>query len=251
MQIGKNNSPAIPWIEIAVFYSLAVGISAPFRLKWINMAELVPLPGGGNLFYSILKAAGPICAYFIVFYLLRSKVSRKLTLVGHLPIGSIASLAVLPLCFTALGMHNNAGLNPHLFGLMYGLMLSAYALCEEYGWRGYLQSALQPLPEWPRICIIGTMWFVWHLNFFRHGMSIEANLLQFAAILLGTWGLLRSTETTHSLLVAAGIHLSFNLFVDAPWPLENKLLTLALAIPIWVWTIQKSVKKNKTPNRTR
>lgn len=230
----------VPRREIAIFYLLAVVLSAPFRLGWINLAELAPLPGGFSIFYSVLKAIGPIAAYFIVFGVLKSKVSRQMTLLGRYPPGSIASLAVLPLCFMVLGMDNRFGLEPHWFGLLYGLMLACYALCEEYGWRGYLQPALASLPKPRQILIIGTLWYLWHLNFLREGASMQAQLIHFGSVLLGSWGLLVVTEKTHALLLAAAVHLVFNLFADVPWSDQNRLITLGIAIVFWIWTIRKS-----------
>lgn len=230
----------VPQREIAIFYLLAVVLSAPFRLGWINLAEQAPLPGGFSIFYSVLKAIGPFAAYFIVFGVLKSKVSRQMTLLGRYPPGSIASLAVLLLCFMVLGMDNRFGLEPHWFGLLYGLMLACYALCEEYGWRGYLQPALASLPKPRQILIIGTLWYLWHLNFLREGASMQAQLIHFGSVLLGSWGLLVVTEKTHALLLAAAVHLVFNLFADVPWSDQNRLITLGIAIVFWIWTIRKS-----------
>lgn len=230
----------VPWREIGVFYVLAVGLSAPFRLGWVNVAELVPLPGGFSIFYGVLKAIGPVVAYFVVFQLLKSKVPQEMSLTGRFPVGSVASLVVLPVCFTVLGMDNHFGIERHWFGLLYGLMLAAYALCEEYGWRGYLQPALSPLSTPVRVLLIGCLWYLWHLNFLKAGIPIQAHLIHFGSIFLGTWGLLVVTEKTHSLLLAAAIHLIFNLFADVNWSDQNRFITLGAALVFWVWTIRGS-----------
>jgi membrane protease YdiL (CAAX protease family) len=51
-------------------------------------------------------------------------------------------IALPILLFTIFGANNNLDLNRHYYGFIIGLSLALYGICEEYGWRGYLQNEL-------------------------------------------------------------------------------------------------------------
>ncbi len=53
----------------------------------------------------------------------------------------------------------SAGVNSILIGPFLGLLI---AFGEEYGWRGFLQSALLPLGKIKSTLIIGVIWGIWH-----------------------------------------------------------------------------------------
>jgi membrane protease YdiL (CAAX protease family) len=243
--INQEEKQKINWGEIAIYYLIAVGLSAPFRLGWIKLADWFDLPFGLNVTFSIFRAIGPFCGFLVAYFVLKSKSSQVMSLLGAIKGWSVLAFAVIPICFTVLGMTNDFGLEPHYFGFLYGVTLSIYALFEEFGWRGYLQSALKPLPLLRRVLFIGLMWFVWHLNFLRPGINLQSQLIHLGSILLGSWGLLVATEKTKSLFLAASIHLSFNLFADVEWSNENRWITLGMALVVWVLAIRSSEKNAK------
>ncbi|MCQ2229732.1 MAG: hypothetical protein MJZ13_08330 [Bacteroidales bacterium] len=54
--------------------------------------------------------------------------------------------------------------------------------------------------------IIGTMWFIWHIN-----IDLSLNSLFFWGILVfGSWGIGRIANDTHSLMLCACFHTLFN-----------------------------------------
>ncbi len=109
-----------------------------------------------------------------------------------------------------------------------------YALGEEFGWRGYLQQALAPMKTIPKIFLIAVLWYLWHLNFFSPEFTLKTHIIHFSSIVLGTWGLLRITEMTKSILFASAVHLSFNLFTDVKGEFGNRLIILSIGIIIWI-----------------
>jgi len=193
--------------ELFLFYLTAVLVSAPFRLNLINLNELLPLPAGLGIFYHTLYATGPLTGFIVVYYLMHSKVPRKVTFWGLNRTMSLLAILVIPAGLTISGITGKSGLESHYAGFLTGIMLVMYALAEEYGWRGYLQEALAPLPLVFRVLAIATLWYIWHLNFLRPGVNVTMHLIHFGSLVLGSWGLLRISESTGSLLFAAAVHL--------------------------------------------
>jgi uncharacterized protein len=240
---GKN----INWMELIIFYIVAVLVSAPFRLNLIKPDELFPLPYGLNIFYHILRGIGPTVGFITVYYLLKSRVPRRLTFLGLNKYYSLFAIAVIPLSLTFAGVDNDSGLNENYFGFLTGVMLIFYALAEEYGWRGYLQQALSPVKVRYRIVLIALLWFIWHLNFLLPGFTVKTHLIFFMFLLLGSWGLMKISESTFSILFVAAVHLSFNVLSDVHADFNRKVIVLLFAAAIWtilITSLQRSKIKS-------
>jgi uncharacterized protein len=236
----------IDWKQIGAFYVVAVAFSAIFRLDVVNLRSAVPLPAGLGIYFLILKAIGPIAGFFFVRYGLKNRQDTGVnTLLGNDKKASLAAIAVIPLMMTLLGVKNAQNLNIHYYGFLYSTMFVGYALFEEYGWRGYLQNALSPMPVLARILAISVLWYVWHLNFINSDMSLQQHLMHFAFLVLGAWGLLRITEKTKSLLFATAIHLSFNLLTEVNGEFQKRLVVLVVAIAVWTGLLVFLSKKEK------
>ena len=233
----------INWKEIAAFFLIAVLSSAPFRLGLISLEDILPLPYGLNIFYRVFRGIGPFLGYLVVFYLINSKVNREITFVGKNSIISFFSLLPILLGLIVVGVENNENINKHLFGFTSGFTLIIYALFEEYGWRGYLQQALRPIKLSFRILIIGTLWYIWHLNFLNPNITIQMHLIQYFSLLFGAWGLLKLSEVTSSLLFISSVHLVFNILVDVNCTILEKLSIILISIIIWVCLIIYLVRK--------
>jgi uncharacterized protein len=242
MSVSLDSRP-VKWLEIALFYAIAVGLSAPFRLNWVDLNEILPLPAAWGIFYRIFRAIGPMVGFLIMFYLFKSQATRQMSFFGFDRFWSLASLLIFPVCFTFFGIENDRQIEPHFFGLQFGLMLITYALFEEYGWRGYLQHALNPLPRFLKIFLVALMWYAWHLHFFTGALKLQGQLIFFGSILLGCWGLEVVSNKTRSMLMVAAIHLSFNLFAESPLDQRERLITFGLALPIWILAIRSAEKR--------
>lgn len=227
------------WLEVAVFALFATMVSAPFRLGWLVPNEAVQLPGGLNIFFYVLRGIGPLAGYWLVYYVLKSKVRRPNTFFGPSRPYSLIAVAIIPLGLAIAGVPNKGDLNEHYFGLIYGLMLVGYALGEEFGWRGYLQQALEPLPLALRIITLAAIWYVWHLNFLNPAVSWKTHLLHFFALVAGSWGLLKITSISRSLLFASAVHLSFNIFSDVRGDIVSRICILIVSVMVWVTLLRR------------
>jgi uncharacterized protein len=240
-----NNSKKIRWGEIIIFYLVSVLISAPFRLGYVNLGELIPLPYGLNIFYRILRGIGPAIGFLTVYYIMKSKVDRKLTFWGVNKYYSILAAAVIPLSLGIVGVSNAENLDKHYYGLISGIFLIFYALGEEYGWRAYLQQALEPMKILWRVLLIAVLWYVWHLNFLLPDFTIKTHLVFFGFLVLGSWGLLKISESTYSILFVAAVHLAFNVLSDVHGLGNNKIIVIVIATLIWTLLMISLVKKRK------
>jgi uncharacterized protein len=236
------------WPEILIFYVIAVAVSAPFRLRWIHLDELFPLPYGLNVLYAIFRGIGPAVGFIVVVYLIKSKVERTTTFWGTNKFYSLLAVVIIPVGLTCIGVFNDEGFNEHYYGLIYGVTLVLYAIGEEYGWRGYLQEALAPMNKWQKILVIAVMWYVWHLNFLRPEVPLKTHLIHFVLLALGSWGLLEITKITKSILFAVAVHLSFNVISDTNANFNGKLAVLGVAIVVWIILIRnQKVNTTATP----
>jgi len=241
--VKKNIMKKVNWLEIGVFYFVAVIVSAPFRLGLIQIEKVLPLPYGLNSLYTILRGIGPLVGFVVVFYFFKSSTKRQLSFWGKKRLGSILAAIIIPIGLSVVGIQNNSGFNPHYYGILYGFTLIFYSLGEEYGWRGYLQEALAPLKTFQKILLIAILWYVWHLNFLIAGISIKTHIIHFISLILGSWGLLRITEITKSILFACAVHLSFNLLSDLQGSLNDRLIIIFISIGVWILLLILMYKK--------
>ncbi|MEO8760041.1 MAG: CPBP family intramembrane glutamic endopeptidase [Bacteroidia bacterium] len=245
-----NNSyhQKINWREIFIFYVIAVTVSAPFRLNLINLSEVLPLPYGLNLFYRVFRGIGPLVGFLVVVYLLKSSVKRQNTFFGLSKMKSVLAILIIPIGLIIIGVYNNQSLNNHYYGLITGFMLILYSLEEEYGWRGYLQEALATLPAFKKIILIAVLWYIWHLNFLVPGISLQMHIIHFLSLVLGSWGLLKVTESTYSILFAMAVHLSFNILSDIDADPKRKIMVVLASVLLWVVLIRSILKKKAKAN---
>ena len=238
----------IRWGELIIFYSLSILVSAPFRLHLIKMDEVIPLPYGLNILYRIFRGIGPAIGFVVVYYLLKSKVNRKLSFWGNNKWYSFLAITIIPASLCIAGVENSESLNKHYFGFLTGIMLIMYALGEEFGWRGYLQQALEPIKLPYRIFLIAILWYVWHLNFLVPEITLKSHIIHFAFLLLGSWGLLKISESTSSILFVAAVHLAFNILSDVSLSGQVKILIVLFAAIVWtvlIFLLNKNGSKSK------
>ncbi|KKX50082.1 CPBP family intramembrane glutamic endopeptidase [Sphingobacterium sp. IITKGP-BTPF85] len=111
-----------------------------------------------------------------------------------------------------------------------------YGLLEEIGWRGFLQQQLKPLPELLNVLIVAVLWFIWHLNF----DFTSSNLLFLGILILGSWGIGKVANNTHSLLAVAAFHSLNNFFLEM-----NTLKIILLISLLSIWIIALVIRKNQ------
>ncbi|MEO5978809.1 MAG: CPBP family intramembrane glutamic endopeptidase [Chryseolinea sp.] len=239
MSATETNTPSVNWKEVIVYYIIAVAVSAPFRLGWVDLSESVPLPMGFTLLYRVLGALGPAVGYFVLIYVMKTDIPRNVSLFGTSRVYSVIGLAIIPLVLAVVGRDDVSGLNTHWNGFLIGITFAIYAVGEELGWRGYLQQALAPIPLPLRVLIIAVLWYLWHLNFLNPMSTIQSQLIHFASLFVGSGALLTITGRTHSILIAAAVHLSFNIIGELGGEMNERLIVLAVAISVWAFVIRR------------
>lgn len=235
----------VNWLEIGIFYLIAVLVSAPFRLGLFQPEKILSLPYGLNSLYTIFRGIGPMVGFLVIFFIIKSKTKRQLSFWGSNKLAGFLAVIIIPSGLSVMGIENSMGYNPHYYGFLYGFTLVCYGLGEEYGWRGYLQQALSPLKTIYKILLIAIFWYVWHLNFLMEGISVRTHIIHFLSLVAGSWGLLRITEISHSILFASAVHLSFNLLSDVQGNLKARLIILSISIGVWIILLKLLHKKRK------
>lgn len=239
---GQN----INWKSIALFYIIAIGISAPFHL-----GSAIPFYRSITEKYMIgewtfLPAClGTLMAVGIISLLNKSQ-KRNITFFGNNSYKNLL-IAITPfIIFTCVGIENNIHKNPHYFAFAFAGMALVYAVAEEIAWRGYLLDALSPLNKQIRVLLIGLMWWAWHMRF---NSAFDWTIFLFICV-GGTLFLIKFTVDTQSYFCAAGLHSLIIITTNGDaGPFNNKKI-VATVLTILVWLAIGKLTSNKLITNT-
>lgn len=193
----------------------------PFKPVWRSIAVILLAPAA----WLVLAASAMLLAQAVGWVQLDWSFSG---LQATLPDGTDASVVVLVTMLT----------------LPISVLISAVpAFGEELGWRGFLQSALQPLGFWRMSLIAGALWGVWHApvillgyNYARPGLLGLACMV--ASCLLGGVLLHWVRAICRNVWVAAVGHGAFNAVTSATLVVlpagADALWTTVLGVPGWI-----------------
>jgi len=185
-------------VSILTFFAIA--ISLRFYIDVIKPNFLLYL----HLYLQILLLGiGPLIGGLVVVKLFKRP--NFLKIFGLDFWKTIAIVSIPMILFSLVGVIENGTPSLNLFKII-GIFI-LYALFEEYGWRGYLQSELSDLKKVYKYLIITILWFVWHLNF---ELSIN-NLILFLALFAGSYGIGFMADRSKSLVMSALFHSFFNI----------------------------------------
>jgi len=208
----------INYLAILTFYTIAI------ILRYLtNKTDL--LEGVSSSFLkAILQGIGPAVGAIVAFAAF--KIKPALTLKGNYKKAVVPFLLYwgLPIALI-LGVEYFSKGTLSSFGVVITILV--YGLLEEIGWRGFLQQELKSLPVFLNVLLVGTLWFIWHLNF----DLTSSNLLFFGILLLGTWGIGKVADTTYSLLAVAAFHSLNNFFSEMD---TTKMTLLVLLLAVWI-----------------
>lgn len=194
----------VKWINVVIFYAVACGLTYWFRtfpnfLRAISL-KLFDFNAPFNYNHGIALLITSLAAYKLF------KVDRKTTVLGNNPLKAIGFAIIFLIAYTAMGFSNEAGVNKHLWALLFCLLILVYDMLEEIAWRGFMNDSLKSIPFWLKGIITGVLWGLWHLlifdNFNQFG-GLYAFIL-FSVVLSVIMAYV--TEKTQSILVAASIH---------------------------------------------
>lgn len=223
-------------LSVGTYYLLACAISWPiFWWRDQRPASWAMWQAPGYV-KGLLPAFGPATAAIVCLFLFRRTHCRFVTFTGTSSWRSAVFITVPAALLAVYGVGDD---EPHLTGLLFGGVLSLYALGEEFGWRGFLQDGLRPLAPPTRFAIIGVLWGVWHFTTFVHG-SLTAVCVRLGLLLAlwvgGSWALGLLADRTASVLATAAMHLVFNYFVLLPT--RTCLAVLAPSLAVWMFLIR-------------
>lgn len=217
----------INYFAILTFYTIAIA------LRYLtNKTDF--LSGVSNEFLKVLlQGVGPTVGAIVAFSVF--KIKPVLSLKGNYKKAIFPFLLYwgLPIALI-LGVEFFTKGTISSFAAVIAILM--YGLLEEIGWRGFLQQELKTLPVFLNVLIVGTLWFLWHLNF----ECTSSNLIFFGILLLGSWGIGKVADTTHSLLAVTAFHSLNNFF-----PEMNTLKMGTLVALLAVWIISLVIRKRQ------
>ncbi len=204
--IDRQNLQKRAMIAIIAFFVVAILVS-------LAAAQFGPLRtlSGFRVDQWQLVGVGPLAGTIVACLLLQQRLP---SLFGHnLLVGAVALLTpVVLITLVGFGSLATAGTT----GLIFGLSIVAYCLCEEIGWRGFLTGNLTWLREWQADLLTGSLWFAWHLTFTPELRDPSYALGFTAAIVAGAFGLAEARRRTGGFALAAGWHAAVKLLPIGP-----------------------------------
>lgn len=213
---------------ILIFYIIAVSL----RYLTNKTALLDHFP---NIFLkAILQGIGPAVGAIVVFTLF--KIKAVLSLKGNYKklVTPFILYWVLPVLLISTVQYFANG----TIAIATVFTILIYGLLEEIGWRGYLQQELKSLSPFLSIIIIATLWFIWHLNF----DFSSSNLLFWGILVLGSWGIGKVADSTHSLIAVSAFHSLNNFFPEVK---TTQMIIIITLVIIWVISLMIGKKQSK------
>ena len=200
-------------VRIVLFYTIGITLSNVFRFDLLHLYDPEqPLSVLQHLLTSPLGAIGLLIGGLFALHLLKKERKLNYSVFGTSLKWSLIMVAIPILLLGFFGAENGVNANVHYYGLMGGIGTFIYCLCEEIGWRGYLQDELQSTKEWKRVLLIGTLWYFWHLPFITN-QNFSDNIQFLGWMILGSWGIGKVIDLTRSIVAATCFHMIINLMM--------------------------------------
>ncbi len=194
----------------------------------------------------------PVIGILIASLILRQKQqNNQMSLTGKHSRWSwiIASIPIILL--TMFGVPNSINIQPNFFGFIIGVFTMAYAIFEEFGWRGYLQEELiGEYNKWITYILTGLIWYLWHWYFLREGNN--PNLIMIPILIAASFGIGEVARSTKSIIICGALHGLVNILmiygvIAQNITIQQKVIILLTALIIWIPIIKK-IEKSNTAN---
>ena len=188
----------------------------------------------------LIAGIGPFIAGLLILLLDRS-ISKRITIWGDEKAKN-SLIALLPVfTFPVFGLENSVGINIHFYGFIYASINVIYAFLEEFGWRRYLQNAMEGFNKHWKYIFIGLIWWIWHLRF-----ETGFDIFIFPLICIGGGYLLgKLADDTKSILPVVCMHTLVILLTNSGAPTTDKIIGAGLTIIGWI--IIEQLWKRKKP----
>lgn len=170
---------------------------------------------------SLLFGLGPLLGGLILIYIFKRP--NGLTILNEGTIQTSIALIIPIVLFSVLGWFYGIS---SFFTLKIILVAIVYAVFEEYGWRGYLQSELIGINRVLKYFIISVLWFFWHLEF-------EYTVLAYVIILCGSVGMGYVADKSKSLVYVSLFHALLNILLTPELnfiPFYQKLISVVISV---------------------
>jgi membrane protease YdiL (CAAX protease family) len=152
---------------------------------------------------SLLSGISPLIGGLILVKTLKRPNNLTLFSIGFWKTIFVVTLPIL--LFFIIGSFNLGKPN---YAIALSIVVSIlYAIFEEYGWRGYLQSELSEVSAIYKYIIISVLWYFWHLDF---GLDLQ-HLLSYFFVLMGSVGIGYVADKSKSLILPSLFHMFFNI----------------------------------------
>jgi hypothetical protein len=251
----ENTKPKVKmskqaFFRLIIFYLIAITVSNIFRFDIFHINNFLgSLPTWMMIFYSPLQASGVLLGALIAIKLLKKKSNTEISLWGTSKKWSLI-MSIFPVALLLiLGINNDSAIESHYYGLVAAFSTLIYCVFEEFGWRGYLEEELKNIPDFLRVLVIALLWYLWHLRFLTT-TDMVPNIILLVALFFGSWGIGKIVKLTKSIVAAACIHMTINILLfngaikDGLGQID-KIIVLAVLIPIWILIVKRWKNKNK------
>ena len=207
-----------------IVYSL-IAISIRYLIAIYKPSFLAPIADG--LLYSILTGIGPLIAAIVVVVFFHRKMEYSNYGISKLKSIISALIPIISFLLYDIWVKNYSYSNTLIV-----ITCLIYSYCEEYGWRGYLQSELLNMTTLRRITIITIIWFIWHLNF----TISQSNAIFLLILFFASWGIGQITIRSKSIITCGCFHAIVNIVYNIQMD-KIKILILTACVICWflIW----------------
>ncbi|MDB9721076.1 CPBP family intramembrane metalloprotease [Winogradskyella sp.] len=233
----------IDWKYIILFVLIAFGISYLVQQGYLTDFFLSITK---NSFISeseyLLAGLSTLIATIIVLTF-HQNLSKRITILGDDKIKNVLILVLPIFAFSISGLNNNFGMNESFYGFAFALINTIYAFTEEFGWRRYLQNALEGLNKNLKYISIGVIWWIWHFRF-----ETQFDVFIFPLICIGGGFLLgKLADESRSILPVTAMHTLIILTSNSGNFGKNEIMGIGIVILGWI-LIELIWKRKKAYN---
>jgi membrane protease YdiL (CAAX protease family) len=232
------------WKYIILFILIAFGLSFPIHKGYLN--DFFNSLTRKTIFYEseYLLAGTSTLLAAILALTIHKNLSNKITILGDDKIKNLLILCLPIIAFSISGLNNNLGLNKYLYGFYFASISILYAFTEEFGWRRYLQNALEGLNKNVKYFFIGVIWWIWHFRF-----NTQFDFYIFPFICIGGGFLLgKLADDIKSILPVVAMHTVIILITNSGKLDNQKIIGTVLVIVGWVM-IEQIWKRKEVNNK--
>lgn len=229
----------IYWKYIILFTLIALGLSYPVQKGHLNELFNSYTKDTILLESSYLMAGLSTLIAATIVLLFHKDLSNRITIFGDDKIKNSLILCLPIITFTLVGLNNNLEMNKSLYGFTFASLNTVYAFAEEFGWRRYLQNALEGINKYLKYLLIGVVWWIWHFRF-----ETQFDIFIFPLICIGGGFLLgKLADDTKSILPITCMHTLIILTTNSGNFGKNEIMGIGIVILGWV-SIEQICKKS-------